>query len=144
MLGEGVAERGKGWGQEGWGRGWGNDGGGEGGVEGGWGEALIEVLNENRYRYIQFSYQNAYYEMKSAEIAILGGVSPIFGRKSPCNDIMFSEKHHVLASKTRRREISPNYLCKKEQPYWKTEKLPHFELLNLNISLMNGRQVLIF
>ena len=72
------------------------------------------------------------------------GVSPIFGRESPCNDITFSEKHHVLAPQTRRREISPNYLCKKEQPYWKTEKLPHFEFLNLNISLMNGRQVLIF
>ena len=25
-----------------------------------------------------------------------------------------------------------------------TEKLPHFEFLNLNISLLNGRQVLIF
>ena len=53
--------------------GWGNDGGGEGGGEGGWGEALIEVLNQNRYHYIQFGYQNAYNETKLAEIAILGG-----------------------------------------------------------------------
>ena len=46
MLGEGVAERGKGVGprrvREG---GW-DKGGGEGGGEGGWGEALIEVLNK--------------------------------------------------------------------------------------------------
>ena len=37
--------------------------------------------------------------------------------------------------KMRRREISPHYLCKKEQPSWKTEKLAHFEFLNSNISV---------
>ena len=60
------------------------------------------------------------------------GESPIFGG-IPCNDITFSKIRHNLAQKspkTRRREISPNYLCKKEQPYWKTEKLPHFEISN--------------
>ena len=31
------------------------------------------------------------------------------------------------------REISSNYLCKKEQPSWKTEKMPHFEISNSNI-----------
>ena len=46
LLGEGVAERGKGVGprrvrEGGWGK-----GGGEGGGEGEWGEALIEVLNK--------------------------------------------------------------------------------------------------
>ena len=72
---------------------------------------------------------------------------PNFWGNPRCNDITFSKIHHNLAQKspkTRRREISSNYLCKKEQPCWKTEKLPHFKFLNLNISLLNGRQVLIF
>ena len=70
--GKGLWKGARGWGQEGWGRGWANDWGGEGGGERGWGEALIEVLNQNRYHYIQFGYRNAYYETKSAEIAIFG------------------------------------------------------------------------
>ena len=50
-----------------------------------------------------------------------------------------SRKYVIISPKkspkTRRREISPNYLCKKEQPSWKTEKLSHFEFLNSNISV---------
>ena len=46
MLGEGVAERGKGVGPRRVGEGGWGKGGGEGGGEGGWGEALIEVLNK--------------------------------------------------------------------------------------------------
>ena len=45
-----------------------------------------------------------------------------------------SQKYVIISPKKspkmRRREISPNYLCKKEQPSWKTEKLPHFEISN--------------
>ena len=47
-------------------RGWG-DGGGEGGGERGWGEALNRSFEQNKYRYIEFGYRNAYYETKSAE-----------------------------------------------------------------------------
>ena len=35
----------------------------------GWGQALIEVFEQNRYRYIEFGYRHAHYETKSAEIA---------------------------------------------------------------------------
>ena len=48
----------------------------------------------------------------------------------PDYDIIVSEKRHVLTRKTRRRGISSNYLCKKEQPCWKTEKLPHLRISN--------------
>ena len=60
-----------------------------------WGEALIEVLNKNRYRYIQFGYRYAFYQTKSAEIA----GNPQFRGVSPSNDIIILEKHHVLALK---------------------------------------------
>ena len=43
MLGERVAERGKGWGQEGWGRGVGEGGWGKGGARG-WNLYLNEVF----------------------------------------------------------------------------------------------------
>ena len=46
LLGEGVAERGKGVGPRRVGEGGWGKGGGEGGGEGGWGEALIKVLNK--------------------------------------------------------------------------------------------------
>ena len=47
--------------------GWGNDGGGEGVGKGGWGQALIKVFEQNRYRYIEFGYRHAHYEMKWAK-----------------------------------------------------------------------------
>ena len=59
--------------------------------------------------------------------------NPRFWGNPRCNDITFSKIRHNLAQKSpkmRRREISANYLCKKEQPSWKTEKLPHFEISN--------------
>ena len=40
--------------------GWGNDEGGQGGGEGGWGEALIEVSEQNRYRYFRLGCRNAH------------------------------------------------------------------------------------
>ena len=47
------------------------------GVGKGWGQALIEVFEQNRYRYIEFDYQHAHYETKSAENHDFEGVSPI-------------------------------------------------------------------
>ena len=43
----------------------------------GWGQALIEVFEQNRYRYIEFGYRHARYETKSAENHNFKGVSPI-------------------------------------------------------------------
>ena len=146
MLGEGVAERGKGAGprrvREGaWGKGVGRV------VGKGVGRGFNRSFEQNRYRYIDFGYQNAHYETKSAEITFFGGF-PQFLAGNPHGMTSQSRKNVIISPKKVRkrdvREISPNYLCKKKQPYWKTEKLPHFEFLNLNISLLNGRQVLIF
>ena len=70
---------------------------------------------------------------------IFRGESPIFWGNPPCNDITFSKKRHNLTRKVRKRdvrEISPNYLCKKKQPSWKSEKKAHFEFSNSNISIL--------
>ena len=112
MLREGVVERGKGLGQEGWGKG----GGARGGVRGarGWNLYLNEVLNKTGI-VTRLGCCNERYDTKSYEI----GESPIFEGFPHCNDITFSKIRHNLAKKslkTRRREISANYLCKKEQP----------------------------
>ena len=145
MLGGGVAERGKGVGSRRvWEGGW-VRGGGEGGGEGGWGEVLIEVLNKTGI--VTMILVIGMHETKSAEIAFFRGF-PQFLAGNPHGMTSQSRKNVIISpEKVRKRdvrEISPNYLCKKKQPYWKTEKLPHFEFLNLNISLLNGRQVLIF
>ena len=120
-------------------------GGGEGGGEGGWGEVLIEVLNKTGI--VTMILVIGMHETKSAEIAFFRGF-PQFLAGNPHGMTSQSRKNVIISPKKVRkrdvREISPNYLCKKKQPYWKTEKLPHFEFLNLNISLLNGRQVLIF
>ena len=46
-----------------------------------------------------------------------------------------SRKYIIISPKKVRkrdvREISSNYLCKKEQPSWKSEKLAHFKYLKL-------------
>ena len=66
------------------------------------------------------------------------GESPIFGG-NPSVMTSHSRKYVIISPKktprTRRRELSPHYLCKKEQQSWKTEKLAHFEFLNSNISV---------
>ena len=73
--------------------------------------------------------------MKSAEISgnphFRGGI-PV---KWHHNLTKISHSHPRKVRKRDVREISPNYLCKKEQPSWKTEKLAHFEFLNSNISV---------
>ena len=125
--------------------GWG-DGGGEGGGERGWGEALIEVLNKTGI--VSFSsVTGMHITRRNRPKSRFSRGIPNFWGESPCNDITFLKIHHNLTRKVRKRdvrEISPNYISKKEQPSWKSEKMPHFEFLNLNISLLNGRQVFIF
>ena len=54
-------------------------------------------FEQNRYRYIQFGYHYAFYETKSAEIV----GNPRFWGVSQLNDIIISQKRHVLTPKTR-------------------------------------------
>ena len=71
--------------------------------------------------------------MKSAKITFFGGF-PQFLAGNPHGMTSQSRKNVIIlpkkSPKMRRREISPNYLCKKEQPCWKTEKLPHLRISN--------------
>ena len=120
-MGKGVAERGKGVGARRVGEGGWGDGGGEGGGERGWGEALIEVLNKTGIVTLSLVIVKHFTRRNRPKIAIFEGNPRFFG-ESPCNDITFSEIHHNLAQKVRKRdvrEISPNYLCKKKQTSWK-------------------------
>ena len=101
--------------------GWGNDGGGEGGGEGGWGEAFIEVLNKTGI-VTRLGCRNERYDTKSYTksrgIPDFWGNPPVMTSRSRKYVIISPKK----SPKTRRREISPHYLCKKEQPSWKIEK----------------------
>ena len=146
LLWERVAERGKGVGARSVARGWG-DGGGEGGGERGWGEALIKVLNKTGIVTLSLVIGMHITRRNWLKNAIRG-ISPIFGREFPCNDIIVSQKHHNLARKVRKRECERfhcMWLCKKEgRPSWKSEYVAHFEFLNSNISITNPSQVLIF
>ena len=93
------------WGQEGWGKG----GGARGGARG-WNLYLNEVLNKTGI-VTRLGCHNERYDTKSYEI----GESLIFEGFPHCNDITFSKTRHNLAKKspkTRRQEISANYLCK--------------------------------
>ena len=101
--------------------GWGNDGGGEGGGEGDWGEAFIEVLNKTGI-VTRLGCRNERYDTKL--YTKLWGIPDFWG--NPPVMTSRSQKYVIISPKkspkTRRREISPYYLCKKEQPSWKTEK----------------------
>ena len=111
-CGKGLWKGARDWGQEGWGKGGGGKGWGKGGQGGG--IYLNEVLNKTGI-VTRLGCRNERYDTKSCEI----GESPIFEGFPRCNDITFSKIRHNLAKKspkTRRREISANYLCKKEQP----------------------------
>ena len=61
MLGEGVEERGKGLGPRRVGKKVGRV------VEKGVGRGFNRSFEQNRYRYIEFGYRNAHYDMKSAK-----------------------------------------------------------------------------
>ena len=106
------------------GRGWGR----------GWGEAFIEVLNKTGI-VTHLGCRNERYNTKSYTKS--RGIPDFWG--NPPVMTSHSQKYVIISPKkspkTRRREISPHYLCKMEQPSWKTEKLAHFEFLNSNISV---------
>ena len=59
------------------------------------GRGFNRSFEQNRYCYIQFGYRYAFYQMKSAEIT----GNPQFRGIFLSNDIIISEKHHVLALK---------------------------------------------
>ena len=76
----------------------------------GGGERLqSEVFQQNRYCYIEFGYRNAYYETKSAEIAIFGGI-PQFWREFPCNDIMISPILIILPKKSPKTRCARDFI----------------------------------
>ena len=131
-------ERGKGVGARRVGEGGWGDGGGEGGGERGWGEALIKFLNKTGI--VSFSSViGMHITRRNRPKSRFSRGIPNFLGEPPCNDITFSKKRHNLARKVRKRdvrEISPNYLCKKKQPSWKSEKKAHFEFSNSNISIL--------
>ena len=89
----------RGWGQEGWGK-----GGGEGGGEGGWGEALIEVLNKTGIVTLILVI-GMHITRRNQPKSRFSGVSPVFGRESPWNDITISQKRHNLARKVQKRDV---------------------------------------
>ena len=61
------------------------------------GRDFNQSFEQNRYHYIQFGYHYAFYKTKSAEIV----GNPRFQGVSPLNDIIISQKHHILAPKMR-------------------------------------------
>ena len=79
------------------------------GVRRGWGRGLgrgfYRSFEQNRYRYIQFGYRYASYETKSAEIT----GNPHFWGVSSLNDIIISQKHHVLAPKKSKNEMCERF-----------------------------------
>ena len=105
---------------------WGCGGGammgvGESGGEGGWGEAFIEVLNKTGI-VTRLGCRNERYDTKLYTKS--RGIPDFSG--NPLEMTSRSRKYVIISPKkspkTRRREISPHYLCKKEQPSWKIEK----------------------
>ena len=99
LLGEGVAERGKGVGarrvgQEGWGK----------GGQGGWNLYLNEVLNKTGI--VTLSLVIGMHIMRRNQPKSWG--IPDFWGESPCNDIIISQKCHVLA-----QEKSENEMCER-------------------------------
>ena len=101
--------------------------------KGGWGEALIEVLNQNRYRYIQFGYRKTYYEEKSAEIMIFGGF-PQFLAGNP--RVITSHSRKNVTFSLRKREGGRFHLityARRSSHLGKLKKMPHFEISNSNI-----------
>ena len=75
------------------------------------------------------------------------GESPIFGG-TPCSDITFLKICHNLAQKKSENEMCERFhliiYARRSSHLENLNMWAHFEFLNSNISLMNGRQVLIF
>ena len=96
-------ERGKGVGQEGWRKGGGVRGWGKGG-QGGWNLYLNEVFNETGIVTLSLFIGMHIMGQNWPKSQFSGGF-PKFWQGIPDNDIIFSQKHHVFAPKTRMREI---------------------------------------
>ena len=109
----GLREEARGWGQEGLGKGLGEGGSGKGV------ESIFKCFLQNRYRNFRLGCRNSCYDTKS--YTKLWGIPNFWG--NPPVMTSHSRKYVIISPKkslkTRRREISPNYLCKKEQPSWK-------------------------
>ena len=116
-------------GKKGGGRGWGKGGGVRG-----WGKGVESIFKwsflQNRYRNFRLGCRNSCYDTKSYTksqgIPDFGGIPVVMTSHSRKYVIISPEK----SPKTRRREISPNYLCKKKHPSWKSEYVAHFEFSN--------------
>ena len=92
MLGEWGAERGKGGGKKSGGRGWGKGGGVRG-----WNLYLNEVFYKTG---IVTSDKGVVTHVTTQNRNEIAG-NPQFLGESSCNDIIISQKHHVLVHKTR-------------------------------------------
>ena len=79
----------------------GQGGGGKKGGARGWGEALIKVLNKTGIVTLSFVIGMHITRQNWPKNAIRG-VSPIFSREFPCNDIIVLQKRHNLARKVRK------------------------------------------
>ena len=142
MLGEGVAERGKGVGPRRVGEGGWGKGGGEGGGEGGWEEALIEILNKTGIVTLILVYRNAHYETKSAEIALFGGFPQFFGRESPWNDITISQKNLIISPEKSENEMCERFHCDCARRCHGGHIFAHFKTLNQYYDKMGQFRVL--
>ena len=73
------------------------------------GRGVNRSFQQKRYRYIEFGYWHAHYRTKSAENVISRGF-PIFGRESLSNDIIISQKRHVLAPKSPKTRCAGDFM----------------------------------
>ena len=97
------------------------------------GRGFNRSFEQNRYRYIQFGYRYAFYQMKSAEV--VGNLR--FWGVSPSNDIIILQKRHILTPKRdceRTRCAMPRRKKGCHLDFWLT-----LDLFYLNISITNGR-----
>ena len=113
-------------------------GGGKKGGRRGWGKGGVRGVEsifkwsflQNRYRNFRLGCRNSRYDTKSYTkswgIPNFGGIPVVMTSRSRKYVIISPKK----SPKTRRREISPNYLCKKKHPSWKSEYVAHFEFSN--------------
>ena len=99
----------RGWGQEGWGKGGGVRGVGR--VVGkGVGRGFNRNLEQNRYRYIDFGYQSAHYETKSAEITFFRGF-PQFLAGNPHGMTSQSRKNVIILPEKSENEMCERFHC---------------------------------
>ena len=132
-------------GKEGWGKGVGEVGLGKWGGgsrvgEAGWGKGWNL---RNRYRNFRLGCRNSRYDTKSYK----SRESPIFGG-IPCVMTSRSRKNVIISLKKSKNEMCERFhliiYARRSSHLENLNMWAHFEFLHSNISLMNGRQVLIF